>query len=67
MQIAVLDYSVGDVDIITINDSLIEEKYEGSVEQFLIEYCGYNPDCISYMCKDYLNINTEMNEESFRY
>ena len=49
MQIAVFDYSVGDVDIISINDSLIEEKYEGNVEQFLIEYCGYNPDSISYV------------------
>lgn len=65
MQIAVLDYGVRDVDIITINDSLIEEKYEGSVERFLIEHCGYNPDSISYMCGDCLNINTEMNEESF--
>lgn len=49
MQIAVFDYSVGDVDIISINDSLIEEKCEGNVEQFLIEYCGYNPDSISYV------------------
>ena len=65
MQIAVLDFGVGDVDIITVNNSLIEEEYDGEVENFLIDYCGYNPNNISFMCGDYLNINTEMNEESF--
>lgn len=65
MQIAVLDYDLRDVDIITVEDSFIVENYKGSVEEFLISHCGYNIDNISYMYGEKLNINRWMNEESF--
>lgn len=65
MQIAVLDYDLRDVDIITVEDSFIVENYEGSVEEFLISHCGYNIDNISYMYEEELSVNCNMTEESF--
>lgn len=65
MQIAVLDYDLRDVDIITVEDSFIVENYKGSVEEFLISHCGYNIDNISYMYGEELGVNCNMTKESF--
>lgn len=45
MTIAVLDYSLAEVDIISNAPEMNDEE----TEQWLIEHCGYNPDNIYWM------------------
>lgn len=39
MKIAVLDFNCNSVDIITVDEAFIEEKYNGEIEDFLTEHC----------------------------
>jgi hypothetical protein len=57
MDIAILNYPTGEVDVIReVSDSLIEAKYEGDVEWYLDD-CGYNTSHIHYMCSNNIIIN----------
>lgn len=47
MKIAVLDYSAGTVDIISVPHDVIATY--GGVEDYLMECCDYNLDEISWM------------------
>lgn len=64
MKIAVLDFNCNSVDIITVDDVLIEEQYDGEVEIFLTEYCEYNLDMIQWM-ESVADLNLDMTEKSF--
>lgn len=57
MKIAVLSYATSEVDIIDTTDEEVE-KYNDNVEEFLSQRCGYNPDEISFMCCDYIKVNS---------
>ena len=50
VHIAVLDYGIGEVDMITATQGDIDDH--GGVEGYLIEHCNYNTDEISWMSKD---------------
>lgn len=65
MKIAVLDFHCNSVDIITVDEMLINKKYKGDVESFLITDCEYNPDNIRWIAGDNLKINLDMTEKSF--
>lgn len=64
MKIAVLDFSCNSIDIITVNETLINEQYNGEVEDFLIEHCQYNPDMIQWIAGN-LEMNLALTEKSF--
>lgn len=64
MKIAVLDFDCNSVDIITVDESLINEQYNGEVEDFLTEHCQYNLDMIQWMAGN-LQMNLAMSEKSF--
>lgn len=49
MKIAVLDYASGNVDIITVDKAFINDRFDGNVEPFLIDYLGYNSNNIQWM------------------
>ncbi len=58
MKIAVLQYYTRSVDIITVSDIDLEQKWGGDVESFLFDHCNYDPDDIHYMCSsDILQIS----------
>lgn len=65
MKIAVLDFHCNSVDIITVDEMLINKKYKGDVESFLITDCEYNPDNIRWIAGDNLKLNLDMTEKSF--
>lgn len=59
MDIAILNYASGEVDVIrNLDDDLIEAKYEGDVEWYLDD-CGYKTSQIYYMCSDNIIINDD--------
>ena len=50
MDIAILKYPTGEVDVIRgLNDDIIQAQYEGDIEEYLDD-CGYNIHDIHYMC-----------------
>lgn len=64
MKIAVLDFNCNSVDIITVDEAFIEEKYNGEIEDFLTEHCQYNLDMIQWM-GPIAELNLDMTEQSF--
>lgn len=64
MKIAVLDFNCSSVDIISVDESFIDEKYNGEVEDFLVEHCQYNPDMIQWMAP-VQELNLDMTKDSF--
>lgn len=63
MDIVVLNYPTGEVDVIRgIDEDLIEAKYEGNVGEYLYD-CGYREDEVSFMCVDKFKLNTIKPEE----
>lgn len=57
MDIAVLNYPTGEVDVIRgLDDDVIQAQYEGDIEEYLDD-CGYNIHAIHYMCADEIVIN----------
>lgn len=57
MDIAILNYPTGEVDVIRgIDWNNIEAKYEGNVEEYLDD-CGYNTHDIHYMTSNEIKIN----------
>lgn len=62
MNIVILNYPTGEVDVIKgIDDDFIEAKYEGDIEEYLDD-CGYKTSDIHYMYADTLVIN-ELNPD----
>lgn len=64
MKIAVLDFNCNSVDIITVDETLIDERYNGEVEDFLTGHCQYNPNMIQWMAGN-LQMNLALTEKSF--
>lgn len=63
MDIVILNYPMGEVDVIRgIDNDLIEAKYEGDVEEYLHD-CGYEKDEVSFMCVEEFKLNTIKPEE----
>lgn len=57
MDIAILNYPTGEVDVIRgLNNDILEAQYEGDVEWYLDD-CGYKVSDIYYMCSDNIIIN----------
>lgn len=57
MDIAILNYPTGQVDVLRgVDEDVIQAQYEGDIEEYLDD-CGYNFDDIRYMCADELTIN----------
>ena len=56
MDIAILNYPTGEVDIIRDAQVYFNYQFTDSVEEFL-EAQGYNINEIHYMCADELTIN----------
>lgn len=53
MKIVVLDYHTCSCDILeNVDDDLIEEKYNGEIEEYLTEHCDYRLSNISWMAGD---------------
>lgn len=57
MDIVILNYPTGEVDVIRgLELDNIEAKYEGSIEEYLND-CGYNTHDINYMCVEDFKLN----------
>lgn len=57
MDIAILNYSTGEVDVIRgVDEDVIQAQYEGDIEEYLDD-CGYDVNDIHYMCSETLVIN----------
>lgn len=57
MDIVILNYPTGEVDIIRgLDAEVIETQYEGNIESYLYEQ-GYSVHDIHYMCTDELIVN----------
>lgn len=57
MDIVILNYPSGEVDVIReVNENLIDAEYEGDIELYLAD-CGYNTSHIHYMCSGNIIIN----------
>lgn len=49
MKIVVLDFSCNELDTIEVEESFIDEFYEGEVEMFLSSWCGYDTSNCQWM------------------
>lgn len=57
MDIVILNYPTGEVDVIRgLDADVIETHYEGDIELYLSEQ-GYSVHDIHYMCTDELIVN----------
>lgn len=58
MKIVVLDYHTCSCDILeNVSEDLIEEKYNGEIEEYLSEHCNYCLSNIYWMSGD-VNVYT---------
>ena len=57
MDIAILDTSTGQVDIMrNVDEDFIDTFYEGDASLYLEDH-GYNVNNIQYMCNDSIKVN----------
>lgn len=57
MDIAILNYATGSVDIIRgLNEDFIEAAYEGDIDEYLYD-CGYDTSDIYYLVRKEIKIN----------
>lgn len=60
ITIVVLNYATSEVIIHeNVDNELIDEKYEGDVESYLVEEFDYKSSQIYYMCGDNIEVKYE--------
>lgn len=63
MKIVVLDYCTSSCDILeNVSDELIDKRYDGDIEWYLTNECGYSTNNISWMSGE--NIDVEYIDKS---
>lgn len=58
MTIAVLYYPTNEVYMISVDYKVIENDYNGSIEEYLTDHCEFDLSDISYMVGEGIIINT---------
>ena len=54
IDIAIMNYAIGEVVFVKADEKYIEENYRNSIEAYLSEYLMYDLDEISWMSSDSL-------------
>ena len=58
MTIAVLYYPTNEVYMISVDHKVIENDYNGDIEEYLADHCEFDLSEISYMAGEGVIINT---------